>query len=105
MKSIGLILKLRPGCYDEYKKRHDELWPEMDEAMKSFGLSTVIYRYEDLLFVYEQAPSEESFVKMGEHPITPRWNKHMSEVLQIDGHGEVIFITLPLTFSFGAFEQ
>jgi len=105
MKSIGLVLKLRPGCYDEYKKRHDELWPELDQVMKSYGLSMVIYRHEDLLFVHEQAPSDESFQKMGAHPITPRWNKNMSEVLQTDARGEVIFISLPLAFSFGVFKQ
>ena len=105
MKSIGLVLKLRPGCYDEYKKRHDELWPEMDVALKSFGISMVIYRHEDLLFVHEQAPTEESFKKMGAHPITPRWNKHMSEVLQTNAGGDLIFIVLPLAFSFGEFKQ
>ena len=105
MKSIGLALKLRPGAYDEYKKRHDELWPELDQVMKSYGLSMVIYRHEDLLFVHEQAPSDESFQKMGAHPITPRWNRHMAEVLQTNERGEVIFIPLPLAFSFGAFKQ
>lgn len=105
MKSVGLLLKLRPGCYDEYKKRHDELWPEMEAAMASFGINTVIYRHEDLLFVHEQAPSDEAFRKMGEHPVTPRWNRFMAEVLQTDDRGEIIFIGLPLAFSFGAFKQ
>lgn len=105
MKSIGLVLKLRPGCYDEYKKRHDELWPEMHVALNSFGISMVIYRHDDLLFIHEQAPSEESFKKMAAHPVTPRWNKNMSEVLQTHEHGELIFISLPLTFSFGVFKQ
>jgi L-rhamnose mutarotase len=103
MNSIGLILKLRPGCYEEYKKRHDELWPEMAEAMKSFGINSAIYRHEDLLFVHEQASSEESFRKLGAHPVTPRWNKHMAEVLQTDENGEIISIPLPLAFSFGKF--
>ena len=103
MKSIGLALKLRPGCYDEYKKRHDELWPEMCAALNGFGISMVIYRNGDVLFVHEQAPSEESFAQMGGHPITPRWNKYMAEVLQTDERGDVVFIALPLAFSFGAF--
>ncbi len=105
MKSIGLVLKLRPGAYDEYKKRHDELWPDLAAAQTALGISMVIYRYEDLLFVHEQAPSEESFKKMAAHPITPRWNKHMAEVIQTNERGEVIHIPLPLAFSFGTFKQ
>ena len=104
MKSIGLAMKLRPGAYDEYKKRHDELWPELAEALRAHGLSMVIYRHEDTLFVHERGPSEEAFQKMGDHPVVPRWNKHMAEVLQTDAKGNIIFTLLPLAFSFGDFK-
>ncbi len=46
----------RWGCYDEYKKRHDDLWPELSEVMSQKGIDMVIYRHEDLLFVYGTAP-------------------------------------------------
>jgi len=105
MKSIGLALKLRPGCYEEYKRRHDELWPELEEAMRSFGISTVIYRHEETLFVHETADAEESFQKMADHPVTPRWNKYMAEVLQTNDRGEIDFFLLPLAFSGGEFKQ
>jgi L-rhamnose mutarotase len=103
MKSIGLALKLRPGAYDEYKKRHDELWPELGEALRSFGISMVIYRHEDTLFIHQRAPSEESFQRMAAHPVVPRWNKYMAEVLQTDERGEISFVALPLAFAFGEF--
>jgi L-rhamnose mutarotase len=105
MKSIGLVLRLRPGAYAEYKKRHDELWPEMAAALRSFGISMVIYRHRDLLFVHEQAPAAEAFEKMAAHPVTPKWNRYMAEVLKTDERGEVIFVPLPLAFSFGDFLQ
>ncbi|MBM3265427.1 MAG: L-rhamnose mutarotase, partial [candidate division Zixibacteria bacterium] len=38
MKPVGLALKLRPGCYAEYKKRHDELWPELGDVMRENGI-------------------------------------------------------------------
>ena len=50
MKAVGQALKLRPGCYDEYKKRHDELWPELADVMRSHGVNMAIYRFEDTLF-------------------------------------------------------
>ncbi len=105
MISIGLALKLRPGCYEEYKKRHDELWPEVAEALQSFGISMVIYRYEDTLFIHERAPSEEAFQKMGAHPVTPRWNKYMADVLQTDSRGNIVFLPLSQAFVFGEFKE
>lgn len=31
MRSVSMAMELKPGCYEEYKKRHDELWPELAE--------------------------------------------------------------------------
>ena len=103
MVSQGLALRLRPGAYDEYKRRHDELWPEMDEMLRRCQLSMVIYRRDNLLFVHQTAPSQESFDAAAADPITPKWNEHMKEVLETDEQGELIFEELPLAFRFGVF--
>src|SRR5687767_12914801 len=100
MKAIGLALKLRPRCYDEYKKRHDELWPELANALSTLAISMVIYHYDDTLFIYETAPSPEAFEKMQTHPMTPRWNKYMADVLQTNERKELIFIVLEPAFKF-----
>ena len=34
------VMRLKPGCEDEYKKRHDDLWPEMAEALRRGGCET-----------------------------------------------------------------
>ncbi|MBT3276220.1 MAG: L-rhamnose mutarotase, partial [Spirochaetales bacterium] len=39
MNRIAFKMKLKPGFEDEYKKRHDALWPELTELLKSQGLS------------------------------------------------------------------
>ena len=105
MSPIGQVLKLRPGCYDEYKKRHDELWPELAEVMTAHGVDMAIYRFEDYLFVYGVAPSEQDWETMAAHPVTPRWNAHMSEVLETDDNGDPIRHILPQAFAFGAFAR
>ena len=74
MIPVGQALKLRPGCYDEYKKRHDELWPDLAEVMQAHGVNMVIYRFEDYLFIYGTAPSQADWDTLAAHPVTPRWN-------------------------------
>ena len=103
MISIGLALKLRPGCYAEYKRRHDELWPELAEVLRTNAVSMVIYPFGDYLFVHETAPSDEAFDRVNRHPENARWNKYMSEVLETDGSGNPIHQRLPLAFAFGNF--
>ncbi len=34
MKRIAQIMFLHADSYDEYQKRHSELWPEMKAALK-----------------------------------------------------------------------
>ena len=36
MRSAG-IMKLYPGAAKEYEKRHNEIWPELVESIKSHG--------------------------------------------------------------------
>ena len=33
-KRIGFKMKLNPGMVEEYKKRHDGLWPELNKLLK-----------------------------------------------------------------------
>lgn len=101
--SIGLALTLRPNCYEEYKRRHDELWPEAGEIMRTNGLSMVIYHFGDHLFIHETAPSHGAFDRVSKHPVNARWNTYMAEVLETDQAGKPIHQELPLSFVFGDF--
>ena len=39
MKRIAFKMQLNKGFEVEYKKRHDKLWPELKELLKSTGIS------------------------------------------------------------------
>ena len=48
------ILEIRPGYEEEYKKRHDEIWPEMVQMLKEAGLRNYnIFRYGIILCIME----------------------------------------------------
>ena len=40
MKRRAYLMRLKPGCAAEYRRRHEELWPEMAETLKAAGLAT-----------------------------------------------------------------
>ncbi|MBT5874891.1 MAG: L-rhamnose mutarotase [Candidatus Latescibacteria bacterium] len=102
MIHTGQVLKLKPGCYDEYKKRHDKLWPELEEVMTTHGVDMVIFRFNDFLFLHGTAPTQQDWDAIANNPVTPKWNAHMAEVLETDEAGEIELHALPEAFSFGA---
>lgn len=47
------VMRLRPGNEDEYKRRHDEIWPELLELMRRDGIHNYsIFRHGLTLFAY-----------------------------------------------------
>lgn len=83
----AFILTIRPGQIAEYRRRHDEIWPEMSEALKASG----IVHYD--IFLHE--PSHRVFGHMLRthapdcaaplEPVLLRWRAFMSDVLEMDG--------------------
>ncbi|HIG55720.1 MAG TPA: L-rhamnose mutarotase [Candidatus Handelsmanbacteria bacterium] len=104
MYSIGLAMTLRSGAYAEYKKAHDELWPEIAESMSDNDVSMAIYRFGENLVIHAVAPTEADWNKSRDVPILEKWFEYMSTLLATDQQGEIIFEDLPEAFAFGIFK-
>jgi L-rhamnose mutarotase len=104
MFSIGLATTLRPGAYDEYKKAHDDLWPEVAQGMAENDVSMAIYRFGDNLILHATAPTEEAWNKSAAVAIMPKWFEHMAKLLETNDDGEIIFENLTEAFAFGTFK-
>ena len=105
MSSIGQVLKLRPGQYAEYKRRHDELWPELRDVMQQNGVRMAIFHHEGLLFVHGIAPDDAAWQRIADHPVSDRWNDFMAEVLETGANGELYREILEPAFLFGEFAE
>ena len=105
MFSKGLTFKLRPGCYPEYKQAHDELWQEMVDAMSANEVNMVIYYYEDRLFLYMTAPSEEHFERSHRGAVADRWAAYMATLMITDDEGKSVVEELEQAFVFGEFKD
>ena len=77
----------------------------MAEVMSANNINMAIYRFNEYLFVYGNAPSQESWDNVANHSVTPRWNEYMAEVLKTDDEGNIIVHPLPQAFEFGAFKN
>jgi L-rhamnose mutarotase len=77
------VMKLKPGCEAEYKKRHDELWPEMAEALRNGGLKNFsIYRYGLTLFSYVETDAPIVDAKPPPDSIQWKWWAMMAPLME-----------------------
>lgn len=103
MYTMASTFKLKSGCYDEYKKAHDELWPELAESFREHGVSMVIHHYEGRLFLFATAPSEQHMERSHPPDIGAKWHAYMATLMVTDAEGETIVEDLEQAFQFGMF--
>ncbi|MEM8665480.1 MAG: L-rhamnose mutarotase [Pseudomonadota bacterium] len=86
MAPYAWVLKVRPGYEDEYKRRHDELWPEMDTALREAGINSyTIFRHGLTLFGYfETEDLDATIVALRESPVNAKWAQYMAPIMEID---------------------
>jgi L-rhamnose mutarotase len=80
-------MNLDPGRADEYRKRHDELFPEMHTALKEAGISDYsIWLDEETnhLFAILTRTDDHGMDRLPEHPAVKRWWAHMADIMETD---------------------
>jgi len=97
MKRFGFKMKLLPGCKEEYKKRHDEIWPELKKLLKDTGVSDyVIYLDEEtnILFAFQKQAGEQSSQDLSTHTVVQQWWAHMAGLMETNPDNSPV--TMPL---------
>jgi L-rhamnose mutarotase len=77
---------IKNGQIEEYKRRHDEIWPEMVELLKKAGISNyTIFNVGDELFGYyecEHGVEYASMIQRGSE-IVKKWDVYMQDILDL----------------------
>ena len=93
MRNYAWILEVRPGYEEEYKKRHDEIWPEMVEMLREAGLRNYnIFRHGLKLFGYFETDNLEKSIKhIASSEVNKKWAEYMSPIMKVDIDPETNF--------------
>jgi L-rhamnose mutarotase len=82
---LAFKMKLKPGFKDEYKKRHDEIWPELRTLLKENGISdyTIFLDEEtNILFAVQQQDGNQSSQDLGQTAIVQKWWAYMADIME-----------------------
>ena len=78
------LMTLKPGNQDEYERRHNPIWPELQQVLKDHGVnnySIFLERANDQLFGYVEIESEELWQKIAGTEVCQRWWAYMKDVM------------------------
>jgi L-rhamnose mutarotase len=87
MQRIAFTINLNPGADPaEYKKRHDEIWPEMLAALRAAGIRNYsIFLDGSKLFAYLEVEDVERMKQaLARDPTNARWQEYMRGLITLD---------------------
>ena len=93
MKRKAGIMKIYPGCAEEYERRHNALWPEMIESIKKRGgknYSIFLNKETNELFSYLEIEDEALWAKRGDE-ITQKWWDYMADIMETNADNSPVF--------------
>ena len=87
MERMAWTGRIKKGKKAEYIKRHDDIWPEMVELLKTAGICNyTIYCTGDTLFGYYECAKGIDFAEKTQagSKVVDRWNEYMKDVLELE---------------------
>ena len=85
MKRLAFKMHLNEGQKEEYKKRHNEIWPELKSLLKEAGVSEYsIFLDEETntLFAFQKISSDSSSQDLGKTETVKKWWKFMADIME-----------------------
>ncbi len=85
MKRICFCLQVKRDRLDEYRTRHQAVWPEMQEALRQTGWHnySLFLRDDGLLIGYVETPDfERALALMAATDVNRRWQEWMSDFFE-----------------------
>lgn len=94
-------MRLHPGQVDEYRRRHDALWPELAALLREAGISNYSIHLDaetHNLFGYLERSGDHRMGDLPNHPVMKRWWAFMGDIMETNPDGSPVAI--PLTEMF-----
>jgi L-rhamnose mutarotase len=85
MKRVAFKMKLKPGFLVEYKKRHDEIWPELSRKLSEAGITDYSIFFDEesnSLFAVQKQSENSTADLLPQTEIVRKWWKFMAEIME-----------------------
>lgn len=97
----AFIMHLNPGMKDEYKRRHDTIWPELSALLREAGVRDYSIHFDEdtnTLFGVLWRRTDHTMDSLPDHPVMQRWWAYMADLMQTDPDNRPVQKTLETVF-------
>jgi L-rhamnose mutarotase len=99
MARVGFKMQLKPGNEVEYKRRHDEIWPDLAELLHEKGLRNYsIWRDGLTLFGYVEVEDPAAMATLPEQAVVQKWWAYMEPLMECNPDNSPIMTPLEEAF-------
>jgi len=94
-------MQLFKGSEAEYKKRHDELWPELKQLLKENGISEYSIFLDTAtnnLFGVMKSENPAILSDLPNNPVMQKWWKYMADIMETNADNSPVQISLEEVF-------
>ncbi|EPX87067.1 L-rhamnose mutarotase [Salipiger mucosus] len=85
MEKIAFRMTLLPSMAEEYKRRHDAIWPELVELLRGAGVQDYSIHIDpetNALFAVLWRREDHDMDDLPSHPVMQKWWAHMGDIME-----------------------
>ncbi|MBO0904900.1 L-rhamnose mutarotase [Jiella sonneratiae] len=101
MERIAFRMRLLAGHADEYRRRHDAIWPELVELLHAAGVRDYAIFLDpetDALFAVLERRRDHRMDELPSHPVMRRWWAMMADIMEVKPDDEPVAMPLKPMF-------
>jgi L-rhamnose mutarotase len=86
----AFVMSVDRGAEDEYERRHNPIWPELEQVLKAHGVgnySIFLNPQTRQLFAYAEIESEMEWAAIAGTLECQKWWRHMAELMPHNDDG------------------
>lgn len=97
----AFTMKLFPGFEEEYRRRHENLWPELRSLLKKTGIRNYsIFLDEGSLILFGVMEVEDPGLvdHLPDHPVMKKWWAYMRDIMETNADNSPVSVPLKEVF-------
>jgi L-rhamnose mutarotase len=101
MERVAFKMKLFKGYQEEYRKRHDMIWPELKTLLKETGVeeySIFLDEETNILFGVLKIDKKIKLDELPHHPVMKKWWAYMKDIMESNPDSSPVSIPLKELF-------
>lgn len=101
MKRAGFAMQLLPGNVEEYKRRHDEIWPELVRELETVGVRDYVIYLDprsNTLFASHKLTEHNTADTLPAQAIVKKWWAYMADLMETNADNSPVIYDLTEMF-------